>query len=59
MSRVNAGYATAKDMLKLVKEVQSSVYDETGYCMEPEVRFVKPTGDVVPLDSDSLDVFGK
>lgn len=44
---VNAGTARASDMLKLIQEVGDAVRAETGYRMEPEVRFVTPAGQVV------------
>ena len=37
---VNAGGATAQDVLKLIKEVQRLVYEHSGIMLEPEVRIV-------------------
>jgi UDP-N-acetylmuramate dehydrogenase len=37
---VNAGGATAQDVLQLIKEVQSHVYEHSGVMLEPEVRIV-------------------
>ena len=35
---VNAGNATAEDVLKLLKQVSDKVYDRTGIRLEPEIR---------------------
>ena len=37
---VNAGGATAQDVLALIKEVQRRVYEHSGVMLEPEVRIV-------------------
>jgi len=37
---VNAGGATAQDVLMLIKEVQRRVYEHSGVMLEPEVRIV-------------------
>jgi len=37
---VNAGGATAHDVLKLIKEVQRRVYEHSGVMLQPEVRIV-------------------
>jgi len=37
---VNAGGATAQDVLKLIKEVQRRVYEDSGVMLQPEVRIV-------------------
>ena len=37
---INAGGATAQDVLNLIKEVQYHVYEHSGVMLEPEVRIV-------------------
>lgn len=37
---INAGGATAQDVLNLIKEVQCHVYEHSGVMLEPEVRIV-------------------
>jgi UDP-N-acetylmuramate dehydrogenase len=37
---INAGGATARDVLALIKEVQRRVYEETGVVLQPEVRVI-------------------
>lgn len=37
---INIGGATAQDVLKLIKEVQSHVYEHSGVMLQPEVRIV-------------------
>jgi len=37
---VNAGNACARDMHRLIRFVQARVLDETGFTLEPEVRFL-------------------
>ena len=37
---INTGKATAKDIISLMRLVQSTVYDKTGVKLEPEVRII-------------------
>lgn len=37
---VNAGGATAQDVLRLIKEVQHRVYEHSGVMLQPEVRII-------------------
>ncbi|MBA2131997.1 UDP-N-acetylmuramate dehydrogenase [Capillibacterium thermochitinicola] len=37
---VNLGGATARDVLALIKEVQTVVFERTGYRLEPEIRIL-------------------
>ena len=37
---INAGGATAQDVLNLIKEVQNHVYEHSGVMLEPEVRII-------------------
>lgn len=46
---VNTGMATSRDMVALITKVGDAVHEKTGYRMEPEVRFVTPTGAVTSL----------
>lgn len=48
---VNGGEARAVDMLALIRKVNCAVFKATGYNMEPEVRFVKPQGQIVEISS--------
>lgn len=41
---VNVGAATAADILTVMRHVRTVVHDRTGYLLEPEVRFVEPSG---------------
>jgi len=41
---VNAGNATAKDVLQLIKEVQDIVFEKFGVKIETEVRFIEEQG---------------
>lgn len=48
---VNIGGATASDILKLISLISKKVRDGIGYYMEPEALYVKPDGQIVPIDS--------
>ncbi|HRL75156.1 MAG TPA: UDP-N-acetylmuramate dehydrogenase [Candidatus Accumulibacter phosphatis] len=48
---VNAGGATAGDVLSLIKEINSAVLTATGYAMEVEARYVSAHGDILPAGS--------
>jgi UDP-N-acetylmuramate dehydrogenase len=48
---VNAGGATAADVLSLIDEIEAAVFAETGYAMAVEARFVTVNGDLVAADS--------
>lgn len=37
---VNTGDATASDVIRLIEHVQNTVYEKTGYHLEPEVKIV-------------------
>ena len=41
---VNAGNATCKDVLELIKKVQNTVYETTGFYLECEVRILEGQG---------------
>ena len=41
---VNAGGATADDFLSLMREVQETVYNKSGFRLEPEVRIIGEAG---------------
>jgi len=41
---INAGKATARDMITLIRKVATAVESATGYRMDAEVRFVTPCG---------------
>ncbi len=45
---VNRGRASSADVLELIRYIRTSVYQETGICMECEVRRVTPSGDILP-----------
>jgi UDP-N-acetylmuramate dehydrogenase len=45
---VNAGAATAADILSLITIIRASVREATGYEMAVEARFVRPDGKMVP-----------
>ena len=36
---VNTGFATAQDVLKLIKTIQQRVKENTGFELEPEIIF--------------------
>lgn len=46
---VNTGGATARDVLALVTHIRDVVRERTGYSMRPEGKFVRATGEIVPL----------
>lgn len=46
---VNTGHARARDILKLVALVRDTVYEKTGYRMEPEAKYVDVNGRVLSL----------
>lgn len=48
---VNLGGATANDILKLIKLVQSKVFEMTGYKMVSEVRYMADDGVALPAAS--------
>lgn len=37
---VNLGNATCKDVLKLIEYVKKTVYEKTGFVLEPEIKFI-------------------
>ena len=37
---INKGGATAKDVMALVDSVRETVFKETGYDLEPEIKFI-------------------
>lgn len=43
---VNLGSATSDDVLWLINEMRNRVYEQTGFCMNTEVRYVAPDGEV-------------
>jgi UDP-N-acetylmuramate dehydrogenase len=45
---VNRGGATSDDVLNVIQHARQRVFDETGFMMDCEVRYVSPTGDVMP-----------
>lgn len=47
---VNTGNARALDVLSLIAAVKKAVFQETGYNMEVEARYVRPDGVMVPAD---------
>lgn len=47
---VNAGGATARDMLQLIREVRHAVHEQTGFLMRTEVLYVNSDGAIVPAD---------
>lgn len=47
---INQGGAQAKDVLKLIGEIQKSVEAQSGQRMEPEVRYVNQDGSVLAAD---------
>ena len=46
---INTGNATAADVLKLMRTVQSRVHDKWGVRLEPEVKLIGATGSVIAL----------
>jgi UDP-N-acetylmuramate dehydrogenase len=46
----NIDSASAIDVLMLIHELKRAVYKETGYELRAEVRFVLPTGNIMPAD---------
>ncbi|MEN3975968.1 UDP-N-acetylmuramate dehydrogenase [Emcibacter sp. SYSU 3D8] len=51
---VNAGGATAADILAVMRHVRSVVHQRTGHLLQPEVRFVEPSGQIgSALDADA------
>lgn len=51
---VNTGAARAADVLALIAGIKSAVHRETGYDMEVEARFVRPSGAMLPADARAL-----
>lgn len=47
---VNAGHATAGDMLRLIGTVRHVVHERTGFWLRTEVLFVNSDGRIVPAD---------
>jgi UDP-N-acetylmuramate dehydrogenase len=41
---INTGAATAADILSVMRHVRGAVHERTGYLLQPEVRFVEPSG---------------
>lgn len=47
---VNAGGATAADVLQLIQHIRNAVESATGFRMEAEACYVTPLGDIRPAD---------
>lgn len=41
---VNVGFASSKDVLALIREVAAKVEEKSGVVLEPEIRYLTPTG---------------
>tara|TARA_Y100001968_G_C19399006_1_gene739969 strand:- start:480 stop:1106 length:627 start_codon:yes stop_codon:yes gene_type:complete len=48
---VNDGGASAVDVLNLIKIIKAAVQKQTGYELESEVRYVRPSGEIVSADA--------
>ena len=52
---VNLGSATASDILAVMRHVRAIVHGRTGYLLQPEVRFVAPSGRIDEALATSAD----
>ncbi len=55
---VNTGGASSDDVLWLIQVIRQTVFRETGYLMECEVRHVAPDGRVRPANEVAEELFG-
>ena len=49
---VNAGGATAADVLQLIRQIREAVESATGFRMEAEAFYVTPLGDIHPAGEE-------